>query len=84
MLTTAEKKLLVTLLDYAANRYVNHGCNDFDMIAEAGLTELECREVQRSYAEYNGEPMVEEDGDVSRHQDFALMSFLAAQVKRSL
>lgn len=36
--SAADLKLLTVLLDRAGNEFSNHGCNDFHLIKDAGLT----------------------------------------------
>jgi glycine/D-amino acid oxidase-like deaminating enzyme len=48
-LTLAERKLLKALLEMAAEAYSNHGCNDFRLRKDAGLTDAEAQEVTKLF-----------------------------------
>jgi hypothetical protein len=47
-MTKAELKLLVKLLDMSIHEFSNHGCNDFDLVKDGGLTEKQAYKIQQS------------------------------------
>ncbi len=50
-----ELKLAAKLLELAADQFSNHGCNDFDLVQEAGLTLEQAYEVNKAYVNWNGD-----------------------------
>lgn len=55
-LTTADLKLLIVLLDKAGDEFCHHGCNDFHLLKDGGLTPGEAEELKsRMQAEFPGE-----------------------------
>lgn len=55
-LTPADLKLLVLLLDKAGDEFARHGCNDFDLVKDGGLTPGEAEELKsRMQVEFPGE-----------------------------
>ena len=75
-MTPVEKKLASKLLDMASEKFSNHGCNDFDLVTEGGLTAEEADVFQRAFYEWNGSPGDYEPGNTNL-ADFAAMSFLS-------
>jgi len=76
-ITDAEARLLVELLDLAADSFSNHGCNDFDLTKSAPDLE-DRRALMKSYNDYNGFPEDFEDDELRGSQyelgnDAALM-----------
>lgn len=81
-MTPAEKKLASKMLDMASEEFGHHGCNDFDLVTEGGMTAEEADAFQRAYCEWNGSPGDYEPGDTNL-ADFAAMSFLSHLLKAS-
>jgi hypothetical protein len=83
-MTAAERKLAARLLRLAADRFSNHGCNDFDM-AEVIPDQTERDEIVRAYHEWNGDPQdYTEAGEVAdyRLMDWMAMDFMANRLTR--
>jgi len=63
-LTPADLKLLIVLLDSAGDEFSNHGCNDFHLLRDGGLTPREAEEMKsRMQAEFAGEQVEAFDRD---------------------
>lgn len=45
IMTKAERKLISILLNLAADEFGKHGCNDFNLIKDGGLTKEEAKEI---------------------------------------
>jgi len=81
-LSNLERQLAAHLLEMAADKFGNHGCNDFDL-SELGFTEKQAQETVVAFHHWNGDP--EELQDMVEHGmnwctamgDFALMSWMA-------
>lgn len=65
-------KLARKLLGMARNEFSNHGCNDFDLVGEGGLTVEEAALVQQLTAEVGEEPR---EGTLT--MDWLLMGYLS-------
>lgn len=82
-LSNAEKKVLGYLLRRAGDEFANHGCNDLDLIKDAGLTAKESYEFRLTvaknpdYAEMMGEP-VRKGNHVT--YDWAMYRYLANKI----
>lgn len=58
-------KLLIKLLDMAGDEFSNHGCNDFHLLRDGGLTAGEAEELKsRLQAEFSGEEAAAFDHDM--------------------
>ncbi len=85
-----EIKLIAKLLEMASDKFSNHGCNDFDLVKEAGLTSEEAHEVNRGFASWNdpnwSNEYDEEDllVDHAIAGDDGMMSYMSARVKAQL
>lgn len=75
-MTPAERKLASKFLEMASEMFGNHGCNDFDLVTDGGMTAEEAEAFQRAYCAWNGSPSDYEPGDTNL-ADFAAMSFLS-------
>lgn len=84
-LTPQECEMAAALLRKAADSFSNHGCNDYDVTAEHGLTPLECRDLHVEMARRNGdtEEEIAEMYDGPVFHDWWLMLHLAARLKES-
>jgi|GEM_PF-2057083 hypothetical protein len=78
-----ELKLAAKLLEMASEKFSNHGCNEFDLIAEAGLTIEEATAINRACFQRTGDA----DGyggnlDVSQavFGDSVVMEYLAQRL----
>ena len=80
-----ELKLAAKLFSLAADQFANHGCNDFDLVEEAGLTEEQAYQVNRDFAQFNGDAdeWTEEEWRVTHAWagDSGLMSWLAKKLE---
>jgi hypothetical protein len=79
-MSRTERKLAAALLKRASDVFGDHSCNDFDMTAEAGLTEAECARIHADYEQWNSGGR-EEPGRGRYAHDFALMGYLAAKLE---
>ena len=77
-MTPAQRKLVVELLDMAADHYGNHGCNDF-ILTEHGLTPDESREVLERLNAHDAihNPGCEHNINDDYAEDWVLMAWLA-------
>ncbi len=71
-------KLASALLRLAADKFSNHGCNDFDL-KEFGLTEVECRDISEQMWRDNGSYEEEREfiSDCGMVKDWCLMQCIA-------
>jgi hypothetical protein len=82
-----ELKLAAKLLELAADQFANHGCNDFDLVQEAGLTLEQAHEINKAYAQWNGdaEEWIEDElrypGALG---DSSLMRWLSTRMQQEL
>jgi hypothetical protein len=83
-----ELKLAAELLELAADQFSNHGCNDFDLVTEAGLTLEQAYEVNKAYVEWIGEAEQYEDSELRTTEawcgDSGIMRWLSARMKQEL
>jgi hypothetical protein len=82
-MTKLEKKLLIKILDLAQSEFANHGCNDFDLIANGGLTPEEAKEFQLSLVNDN---IIDTDDflDSEYTMDWLIMAWLKNRIKKEL
>lgn len=81
-MTSLEKKLAARLLDLAADQFVNHGCNDLDLVSDAGLTGEECREVLLALHQWKDDPEARlPTPDQHYVEDWMLMRMLAGRLR---
>lgn len=80
-ITIAQAKTILALLGKASDEFGNHGCNDFDLIADAKLTGDEAAGIVATIrATAPGSAPL-----LSRHQhDWVLMDVMAAMLRRQL
>ena len=76
-LTDNEKKVVVRLLERAADQFSNHCCNDIDL---EELTQEEQIALDKKIHEWNGDPE-EHDPNSIAFSDWILMSYFAARLK---
>lgn len=83
VLTSHEAMLAAALLDKAADKFSNHGCNDFFIDEHVDdMTDEEMAGLDLAMHEHNGDPEEhdpEEDHNVQ--QDWCLMLYLAARLR---
>jgi hypothetical protein len=76
-LSPAEQKLAALLLDLAADKFSNHGCNDFHAQRDGKLTDVETEEIRTklkgSYPE--------DYGQNGYFMDWLLMRHLAKRLR---
>ena len=72
-----EKKLISKLLNMAADEFSNHGCNDFDLVSDGGLTKEEACKIQESLFADN---YMKEKSTKTYTMDWMLMRWLAAKI----
>ena len=77
-MTPIEKKLASLLLNLAADEFSNHGCNDFSLIKEGGLTAEEAKTVQEDLVKDGAS---DELYDSEYSFDWMLMRWLAKKVQ---
>ena len=77
-----ELKLIAKLLEIAADQFANHGCNDFDLVREAGLTPEEAYQVNRDCTLASNEHWEDDELHVTHavYGDSGLMSFMGLRV----
>ena len=63
-LTQIEIKLIANLLEMASEEFGNHGCNDFNLIQDGGLSKNEAIKLNKKMNHWNGSP---EDCDDDEH-----------------
>ena len=83
VLSRALRKLGAALLRRASEEFANHGCNDYRLDEEAGLTQAEATELRAEVTAWlrRGDPQAEEVGAVTC--DFLLMDFMAAMLEET-
>jgi len=74
-MTNAEKKLTSALLRLASESYSNHGCNDFNVCEEAGLTPEEADDLWHQLGAWDDPELGNRSGPI--HTDWLLMRYLA-------
>jgi hypothetical protein len=82
-----ELKLAAKLLELAADQFASHGCNDFDLVQEAGLTPEQAYEINKAYAQWNGdaEEWIEDELRYPEALgDSSLMRWLSTRMKQEL
>jgi hypothetical protein len=83
-----ELKLAAKLLELAADQFASHGCNDFDLVQEAGLTPEQAYEINKAYVNWNGDAdQWEEDYLRTTNAwagDSGMMRWLSARMKQEL
>jgi hypothetical protein len=88
MLSPKERRLAAHLLNIAADKFSNHGCNDIDKetIDAPGFTDEEKVAFVREMVEWNGDPeeMKDEITPKKFHNsmDWILMRFLADKLEK--
>jgi len=55
-MSPALRKAAVAVLERAAEEFSNHGCTDFDLCKDAGLTKDEALDVMNQLHEWNNAP----------------------------
>jgi len=80
MLTKAELKLAAYLLDLASEEFGNHGCNDLDLVKEAGLDPEDSFVLRKDLTAYSGDEVVEEEHN-HHTLDAVMMEYLAHRMK---
>ncbi|HYX21482.1 MAG TPA: hypothetical protein VFA98_11615 [Thermoanaerobaculia bacterium] len=75
----AEKILAARLLRAASQEFANHGCNDFDLVADGAMLAKEARDFRKRFHDWNGDPesFAEDPPGKTDLPDFAAMDFLA-------
>jgi hypothetical protein len=80
LMTYAEKILAARMLRLAAREFGNHGCNDFDLVADGGMLAKEARDFRKRFHDWNGDPKevyAQDNPGRTDLPDFAAMGFLA-------
>ena len=75
-----ERELAASMLEIAAEKFSNHGCNDVEESLFGGWTLEQRQEFARQYHEWNGDPE-EYDPKYFHLPDWAIMSFLADRLR---
>jgi len=76
-MTELERKLIAKLLTMASEEFSNHGCNDFHLLRDGGLTEAEAAEVQLALVR---DGVADEPSSGAYTCDWMLMTWLAKKV----
>ncbi len=79
MLSEEEARVLAVLLEKASDAFSNHGCNDFDVAREAGLTVEQSDALWKKLAVWNGGDANEFDDFMgsTMHTDWMIMGYFA-------
>lgn len=77
-LTSSEARLVAALLRRAVETFSNHGCNDFDVCREAGLSPSEADALWKKLGEWDDPELAESEGAI--HYDWILMSYFADKI----
>ena len=73
------RKLAACLLNIAADEFSNHGCNDFRLRSDGGLTDEEARE---AIEEMNKPDSKNYEPDEDYVPDWLLMRWIASKLER--
>lgn len=84
LLSNAEKKLLIKMLEMASDEFANHGCNDFELIDDGGLTEEEAKEIITRIDEDNGDDMGSPNFNNYYTQDWIVMDYLRRLIESNM
>jgi hypothetical protein len=71
-LTPADLKILVVLLDRAGDEFARHGCNDFDLLKDGGLTPGEAEEMKTRLQVESPDP---DEGQYDRDNQYDWLLF---------
>lgn len=81
-MTPLEKKLVARLLSMASDVFSEHGCNDFDLVGDAGLTPDESLSIQQALHSWQDDPFAPPpSADQHYVMDWMLMRMLADRLK---
>lgn len=47
-MTPTQRKLAARMLELAASQFRHHGCNNYDLVRDGGLTKTEARRIQKA------------------------------------
>lgn len=83
-LTTAEIKVFSILLDRAVDERGDHGCNDFSLGDDAGLSLEEINQIDRELRKVFPSDMQERPGIEDNVSDFFLLALLEEKIKALL
>lgn len=72
-----EIKLAAMMLNMAADEFANHGCNDFDLVKDGGLTEAQAKEFKANAERWAGDGEDEPIDDGPLTGDWIVMNYLA-------
>lgn len=81
MLTPAERKLVVYLLERASDEFSNHGCNDLHLVKDVGLTSDESFEVRKAITAAGDYPDEEVPPDNHYTMDWLAMTIMAKKIR---
>lgn len=80
-----ELKLIAKLLELASDKFANHGCNDYNLVKEAGLTLEEAIAINQGCADFYGLLGYLNHDEVHSSDavggDSGTMSYLASRLK---
>ena len=80
IMKTNELKLAAAMLELAAQKFSNRGCNDVDDNLYEDWADEERKQFVKEYYEWNGDPE-EYDSEWLHIPDWALMDYLADKLK---
>jgi hypothetical protein len=83
-LTQAEIKVFSVLLERATEEMGNHGCNDFSLTRDAGLTADECMVLDGTLRKVFPVVMSEHPNQEDIISDFFLLGLLARKIENLL
>lgn len=86
-LTAREAQLAINLLCKASDKFGNHGCNDFNLVEELGMSsQKERKALALAMEKWNGDEeelkrLEEDNGTHEWATDWYLMSYIAARIE---
>ena len=87
-LTVIEAKILVRLLDRAADEFSNHGCNDFDVASEMSCSSVQAQKIALTLLRHMVDIGVADEDQLKQTTtyllDWQLFSFLKKLIQTEL
>lgn len=83
-LTQAEVKIFTVLLDRATDEMGNHGCNDFSLSRDGGLTADECLVLDGTLRKVFPRDMLEQPDQQDNVPDYFLLALLKRKIESLL
>lgn len=79
-MSPAVRKAAIVILERASEEFSNHGCTDFDLVNDAGLSKKEALEVLQQMHEWDDGGGDKPKAGDSYTNDWLFMNFLAAML----